>query len=188
MYFKFTDSIEDFKSLAHLLRDVLNHRDINLPEEQRQLIELGSEIMTDVAKFLVTMNKSLEKFETICNDGMFKNVTVYTSLGDIIKSLSALFDVLGLEEKSNNLKKQGNFLKKIFVSLKFAFTSFHHISFQDSLSNIDEINSLLECGAYGKLALTLDDLADIVQSVGIEALSKKLGVDLDFIADIIKDI
>ena len=59
------DSVEDFENLANLLIDVLNHRDIDLPEEQRQLIEQSSEIMKYVAKFIVTLNKSLEKFETI---------------------------------------------------------------------------------------------------------------------------
>ena len=110
-----TDSVEDFKGLAHLLRDIKNHRDIDLPEEQRQLIELSSKIMADVAKFLVILNKSLDRFETICNNGMNKDVGVFNSIGDIMASLAALFDVLGLEEKSNEIKKQEDFLKKIVV-------------------------------------------------------------------------
>ena len=63
----------------------------------------------------------------------------------------------------------------------------YHIYFQVAFHDIDELNSPLECGAYGaygNLALTLDDLAEIVHSVGIEALSKELGVDLDFIDEI----
>ena len=56
--------------------------------------------------------------------------------------------------------------------------------FPDAFSGIDELNATLECGqndSYGNLALTLEDLAEIVQSVGIEALAKELGIELDFI-------
>ena len=66
------------------------------------------------------------------------------------------------------------------------FTS-HRECFQDAFRNTDELNSSLECGAngaYENLALTLDDLAEIVHSVGIEALSKELGIDLDFLNEI----
>ena len=68
--------------------------------------------------------------------------------------------------------------------LIFIFSSIILIFFQDAFSGIDELNATLECGqndSYGNLALTLEDLAEIVQSVGIEELSKHLGIDLDFI-------
>ena len=67
------------------------------------------------------------------------------------------------------------------------FYTIYHIYFQVAFHDIDELNSPLECGAngaYGNLALTLDDLAEIVHSVGIEALSKELGMDLDFIDEL----
>ena len=35
--------------------------------------------------------------------------------------------------------------------------------------------------SYGNLAITLEDLAEIFHSFGIELLSKQLGIDLDFI-------
>ena len=64
------------------------------------------------------------------------------------------------------------------------FSTIVPTSFQDAFSDIDELNATLECGqndSYGNLALTLEDLAEIVQSVGIEALAKQLGIELDFI-------
>ena len=64
------------------------------------------------------------------------------------------------------------------------FSTIVPTSFQDAFSDIDELKATLECGqndSYGNLALTLEDLAEIVQSVGIEALSKQLGIDLNFI-------
>ena len=55
--------------------------------------------------------------------------------------------------------------------------------FQDTFEDLD-IETSLECGSsgsYAALAKTLDDLAGIVEEVGIEKLSKELGIDLDFI-------
>eukprot|EP00091_Calanus_sinicus_P003978 TRINITY_DN14170_c0_g1_i6.p2 TRINITY_DN14170_c0_g1~~TRINITY_DN14170_c0_g1_i6.p2 ORF type:complete len:154 (+),score=44.98 TRINITY_DN14170_c0_g1_i6:680-1141(+) len=152
------------------MRDILNHRDINLPEEQRQIIAESSKIMTDVAKFLVIFNKALDKFNNICDSARNKDAAVFNTIGDIMESLSALFVVLGMEDKSKDIMKQGKFLRKIVNAFR----------------DIDELNSSLECGvngAYENLALTLDDLAEIVLSVGTQALSKELGIDLDFIRD-----
>ena len=129
-----TDSVEDFRSLAHLLRNVLNHRDIDLPEEQRQIIAASSKIMTDVAKFLVKFNKSLDKFNNICNSARNKDVAVFNTIGDIMESLSALFVVLGMEQKSKDIMKQGDFLKDIVVSFKIDFYNFHHMIFSECFS------------------------------------------------------
>eukprot|EP00091_Calanus_sinicus_P011133 TRINITY_DN25330_c0_g1_i1.p1 TRINITY_DN25330_c0_g1~~TRINITY_DN25330_c0_g1_i1.p1 ORF type:complete len:205 (-),score=49.06 TRINITY_DN25330_c0_g1_i1:46-660(-) len=136
-------------------------------------VVLTSRNMADVAKFLVTLNKSLYTFKTIRSNSMNKEVGVFKNVGDIMASLTPFFfDVQIGEKKFNHIKTQGDFLKKILVPL----TAFH---------DIDEL--LIDSGiygAYGNIALTLDDLAEIVHSVGIEALSKELGLNLDFINDI----
>jgi len=166
-----SDSVEDFKSLAHLLVDVLNHRAINLPEEQRQLVKISAKIMSDVARFLVSLNRALNTFDTLCDNKKTKSIAVYNTIGDIMESLSDLFEVLGFEQKSNDIMKQGKFLKKIV----------------DAFRGIDELSTPLDCGdtgAFGNLALTLDDVAEIVQSVGVQALGTELGIDLSFINEI----
>ena len=37
-----------------------------------------------------------------------------------------------------------------------------------------------DSGSYEELALTLEDLAEIIKSVGVEKLSADLGINLDF--------
>jgi len=162
------DSVDDFKALAQLMRNVINHRDIFLPEQQRLIIEESIKIMKDVGEFLVRMNKSLEFFRTLCENDNTKEIAVYNSIGDIMEDLAALFRVLGDEEKAKNIMVSSDFIKNIV----------------DSFRNVEELSSTLECGVnggYENLALTLDDLAEIVQSVGIHALAKEIGVNIDFI-------
>ena len=58
-----------------------------------------------------------------------------------------------------------------------------NISFKDNYAGIEDLDLDLECslvGDYAALAQTMDDLAEIVKVVGIEKLSKELGIDLDF--------
>jgi len=161
------NSAEDFKSLAHLLIDVLNHRDINLPEESRQLIQRRTKTMSATSKFLVIINKALTIFESLCNNKQSRYTAANKSLGKVMKTLAALYEVLGSESKSKDVMRQGDIIMRILES------------FRDS----DELKSKLTCGAngaYEELAITLDDLAEIVQSVGLKALSPELGVDLEF--------
>ena len=162
------DSVNDFKALAQLMRNVINHRDIFLPEQQRLIIEESIKIMKDIGEFLVRMNKSLELFENLCKNNDTKEIAVYNSIGDIMEDLAALFKVLGDEEKAKDIIVQSKFIKDIV----------------DSFRDVEEFKSKLECGVnggYENLALTLDDLAEIVQNVGIHALAKEIGVNIDFI-------
>ena len=62
--------------------------------------------------------------------------------------------------------------------------NYNSIILQEVFEDLEDLDTELECGfggSYSGLAQTLDDLAEIVESVGIEKLSKELGLDLDFI-------
>ena len=70
------------------------------------------------------------------------------------------------------------------VSLSFFKKQFLLKFIQGVFDDLDELDTTFDCGldgSYGELALTLEDLAEIVESVGIEKLSKELGIDLDFV-------
>eukprot|EP00091_Calanus_sinicus_P018762 TRINITY_DN4398_c0_g1_i1.p1 TRINITY_DN4398_c0_g1~~TRINITY_DN4398_c0_g1_i1.p1 ORF type:complete len:230 (+),score=70.59 TRINITY_DN4398_c0_g1_i1:515-1204(+) len=161
------DTVKDFKKLSYAMIRIKNHRDIPTDDISRQLLESSSKIMSEVAKFLETLNKSLSS-EKLCEDGKRKGSVVYNSIDNIMESLAIMFDALGFEEKSKDVRKQGDFVKKIV----------------NAFNDIDELKDTIECGkndSYKNLALTLEDLAEIVQSVGIEKLATELGIDLSFI-------
>ena len=117
------DSINAFRNLGHALIDIKNHRHIETDAISRKLLDSSSKIMTETAKFLVILNKSLEHFRTNCQNHQMKDSAVYDSIGDIMESLAALFDVFGaglvLDEKSKAIRKQAKFVKQIAVSLKY---------------------------------------------------------------------
>jgi len=161
-------SVKAFKDLAGALKDIMNNRNLNVPARQRQLLEFSSNVMSKTADFLETLNKALATYTTLCESDNKNHGALYNSIREIMSSLGELFDVLGFEDKSAEIKKQGDFIKKIV----------------EVFEDLEELDTELECGfggSYSGLAQTLDDLAEIVESVGIEKLSKELGLDLDFI-------
>jgi len=161
------DSVKSFKDLSQTLANIANNRNPNVPTRSRQLLEISAEIMDQAADFLDTLNKSLAKFQTRCQSERNNQAVIYDSTREILDSLANLFKTIGFEEKAKGIKKQSEFLKKI----------------GDSFAGLDDLSLNLECslvGDYAALALTLDDLAVIVESIGIETLSKELGIEVDF--------
>jgi len=161
-------SVKAFRDLAHAMEDIMNNRNLNVPVSSRQQLEFSSNVMSETADFIETLNKALATYETLCETDNKNHAALYDSIREIMTSLGELFDVLGFADKSAEIKKQGEFIKKIV----------------EVFEDLEDLDTELECGfggSYKGLAQTLDDLAEIVDSVGIEKLSKELGLDLDFV-------
>ena len=173
--------VEAFKDLAKLFEDISNAYNLQLPYKTRQALQLSSKIMSEVGSFLGKLNKSLAPLDTLCSED---KGAVYDTIGDILENMAVLFETLGGAQKAKEIRKQGGFVKQIVVSFNdFSNSNFKFNLFQDAFENLD-IDSNPDCGSFGSyatLAKTLDDLAGIVESVGIEKLSKELGINLNFI-------
>ena len=72
--------------------------------------------MSETAHFLQTLNKQIEVFKTQCETGNKNHDVVYNLIRNILESLAGLFDSIGLEEKSVDIRKMAEFLTKIVVS------------------------------------------------------------------------
>merc|ERR1712128_181873 len=107
------DSVRAFKSLAHGMIDIRNHREIEVDETSRQLLEFSSKVMYDTGKFIFKMNKSLKNFKKSCQNHQMKDVAVYNTIVDIMDSLAELFNDLNLDEKSIAIKGHIEFVKRI---------------------------------------------------------------------------
>merc|ERR1712106_99995 len=164
------DSVRAFKSMSHAMIDIRNHREIEVDETARQLLEFSSKVMYDTGKFLFKMNKSLKSFRHSCQNNQMKDVAVYNTIVDIMESLADLFNVLDMDDKSNAIKEQIEFVKRIV-------RPFNNL---DSIANLDiALDCDFQSGSYEELAQTLDDLGSIIKDVGIETLAKDLGIDFE---------
>merc|ERR1712156_347860 len=158
-------SVKAFQDLGAALKEINNNPNLNVPLSGKGLLDYSATVMIETTEFLKTMNTNLNAFETICRSGTKDQAAIYDTIINIMDSLASLFGVLGFEDKEADIQKQGAFIRKIVIE------------FEDlQLLNLD-----IECslnGSYSDLAQLHDDLAKIVEEVGVEKLSTELGVDL----------
>ena len=114
-------SYRSFKSLAHALIDIRNHREIEVDEIVRQHLEFSSKVMSDTANFLKMLIKSVERFRKTCENNSMKDAAVYDTIVDIMDTLAELFTVLGFDDKVAAIKRQATFVKRITVCCKKIF-------------------------------------------------------------------
>jgi len=164
------DSIRSFKSLSNALINIKNHRDIIIDETVRQHLDYSSKVMSDTATFLIRLNTALRHFKKKCENHEMKDAAVYDTIADIMEILADLFDVLGFKDKAVDIRKQAVFVKRITRP------------FED-LDGLAHFNTTLTChfeqGSYEELGLALDDIRELVKSVGIKKLSEDLGIDFE---------
>jgi len=112
------DSVKAFKDLANILEEISNNGNFHLPSNSKQLLLFSSKFMDQTAEFLESLERSLEQFKRLCNSDMEDGSVVYTSIIEILESLAGLFEVIGFEEKSAGILKQGMFIKEFVDEFK----------------------------------------------------------------------
>jgi len=164
------DSIRSFKSLSLALLHIRDHRDIPVDDVVRQHLEFSSKVMSDTAVFLTQMLKSLHNFKIKCTNNEMKDAAVYDTIGDIMVSLADFFLVLGFDDKVDAIKRQVVLLRRITRPF-------------EELEEFNVLDTKLTCefeqGSYEQLALTLEDIAELIKNVGLEKLSTDLGIDFE---------
>ena len=102
----------------------------------------------------------------------------------MMTDLADLFAVLGGISDAEEIRKQGDFTKKVVVSRPIRY----YLMFLTLLlqANINKLGNLdlgsLECnkaGSFKVAAETLDDVAQLIEDVGLQTLCNQLDLDLD---------
>merc|ERR1712106_161939 len=156
------------RSLAALVDELSSTNEFYMPPQSRKELETSAKIISGVTSFLVKPNKSFTKFDKFCTSDKEYNVEAITAIGEMMTGLADLFGVLGGLSDAEQIRKQGDFTKKVVANI-------------NKLGDLDL--GTLECdtpGSFKVAADTLDDLAGIIEEVGIDKLTEQLGLDLDF--------
>jgi len=156
------------RSLAVLVDELSSTTDFYMTSRTRQELKRSAKIISGVTTFITQLNKSFSKFEQFCTSDKEYNIEAITAIGEMMTGLADLFGVLGGLSDAEEIRKQGNFINKVVASIK-------------KLGDLDL--GTLECdtpGSFKVAADSLDDLAGIIEEVGIEKLAEQLGLDLDF--------
>merc|ERR1711887_224349 len=164
------DSVRSFKSLAQALINIKNHKDVHVDDIARKHLEFSAQVMKDTATFLIQLHEIHKEFKLKCHENRMKDSAVSDTMIDFMASLAEFFRVLGFEDKIVAIKDQILFVKRITRP------------FED-LTELGVLDTTLTCdfehGSYEELALTLDDIGELIKNVGLHTLSQYLGIDFE---------
>merc|ERR1711942_499131 len=90
------DSVRSFKSLAHALINIRDHKDVHVDAIARKHLEFSARVMKDTATFLIQLHEIHKEFKLKCHENRMKDSAVSDTMIDIMESLAEFFRVLGL--------------------------------------------------------------------------------------------
>merc|ERR1712123_3938 len=160
------EAFGSLRSLAVLVDELASSTKITTLKSKKELKD-SAKIISGVTTFLTKLNKSFTKFDKFCTSDKEYNIEAITAIGEMMTDLADLFAVLGGITDAEEIRKQGDFTKTVVANI-------------NSLGNLDLGN--LECNKAGNFqaaAETLDDLAKLIEDVGLENLCNQLDLDID---------
>jgi len=161
------DVFASMRSLAVLLNELSSRNDVYFSIQKRQSLKSSAKILTKVATFLTQLKSSFSKFDQFCTEDKEYNIEVVTAISDVMTDLADLYTDLGGETVADEVRKQGDFTKKIVKNIK---------KFGDlELGSLDCNN-----GTSQSVAKTLNDLAGLIEDVGMDSLCQQLDLDCTF--------
>jgi len=163
------DILDESIDLARILEDIANERDLDLDAYTIEDLRDASKILKVTTSFLRKLNSQLSSFKKLCSKNKDYNVNVLNAIGDIMEDMAELFADLGSKDQAQIFRLRGDYVKKSV----------------DAFSDLYIVTDL-ECGTPGSLNLladNLDDLAQIIEEVGIDKLSEELNLDLGLLSN-----
>jgi hypothetical protein len=177
-----TDKVlESMDNLSDLLNELSSNNDLYFSPQKKQSLKSSAQIVSKVTNFLI--QKSTFKFEHFCTKDKEHNTDFITAVGKMMGDLADLYTDLDGETAANEVRKQEDFTKKVVVKIgNITLLIFSNISFiQATIDKLGDLNLIdLDCNTPGSsnlVADTLDDLAGIIEDVGMDNLCKQLGLD-----------
>jgi len=158
-----------FEDLARALRSMSNNRNLDVPTTAKGYFDYSANVMGETANFIRALNSATNTFKSDCKNDNKNHLAVYTSMEDIMVSLGKLFTSMGLDEKAFAVNEEAKFLNNLAVA------------FDDA----GDFNLSLECEfvprSYKALAILLDDMAELIDSIGLDSLSEDLGINFNLV-------
>ena len=135
-----------------------------------------SALITATNNFLAKVKQSTARLQDgqLCARGDFQE-TIFSTIEEIMTDLSVLMRSLNAEQ-SSRLVSPAQFQQQFQQMFQQVAAGLNTAGLQQPCSAF----SVTTDTTYAGLANTLDDLAAIIEDVGVETLAAELGLDLDF--------
>merc|ERR1712241_445247 len=157
------------RSLAALVDELSYTNQLSLSLEGRRQLKDSASTISAVTTFLGQLRSTFTRFEQICTPDRQYNILAISAVGDLMVNLADMFGTLGGVKQGEQIRNGKEFVNKVVAQL----------------NKIDNLGlGETDCsrpGDFSVAASTMEDLATIIDEVGIEQLQQQPGVDLSFV-------
>jgi len=157
------------RNLASVIDELSDSKKIALTFPVRSQLKESARKISAVNAFLNQLKSTSAKLTKICTADKQYNIQAISSVGDLMVDLADLFGTLGGVKDGDQIRKGKDYVNKIVAQLN-----------KIGDLGLGDINCESQ-GDFKAAANTMDDLAVLIEEVGLEDLQKQLGVDLSFV-------
>jgi len=137
-------------------------------QQQRRMMAQSASTVSVVTAFLGQLRRDTRKFQNSCFPDKESGQAGIRALGNIITSLADMTAVLGKPREAEEIRKGNLITENIVAQIQ-------------TMKDLDiGFNTCKEGQDLSSAADTMEDLANIIEDVGIENLRKQLGINLAF--------
>lgn len=165
-------SSEDYlRSLAVTMHQLSFDPEIAPSREIRNMFHRSGNILSALAAFLGQLRTQSEEFQNFCFPNKESTERGIRALGNIIGSVGDMFSILGDYKTGENIRKGKVLAERI----------------ANQIPRIEDLNvGVHDCSEtdLDSAASTMEDLAKIIEEIGIEKLLADLGLEMSFLNSI----
>jgi len=130
----------------------------------------AARIVSATTSFLERLRSKFGRLETICRDADRElNADYILAIGDLSDDIADLYVALGSLQEGEKIRRGKKILRRVTEELS---------KVKDLGLNEFECNSP---GSFSKVARTLEELANLIEDVGLDKLQEQLGVNISFL-------
>merc|ERR1712142_1222618 len=155
-------SLDSLRGLAVVMHELSYDDEVAINKQARDMFHKAGNIVSVVATFLSQLQSHARNFGTICNPDKTSTMRAISAVGDMVGSLADLFSSLGNYKAGVEVRKGADFASKI----------------ANQIPRLNDLNiGFLDCSMkdFNEAAQTMDDIASLVEDIGLERLSNDLG-------------
>jgi len=159
------DQFASFSSLVALIDELASKEDLHFSLHKKQNLKSSVKTASHVINFLIQLKTSFSKFDSLCSMDKDYNTAVIETIVTLMADLADLYTNLGGLDAAAQIIQNGSFIKQAIGNI-------------EKLRDLDLIS--LDCSTHWTLewiAVTMDDLAQLMEDVGMENLCKELNLD-----------
>jgi len=163
----FEVTYEALITVGQVLGDISADSSIFLSQVTRQKLARSKTIVDPVTLFMKQLESTYSDLSLLCTTDKNYSLKTLSSIAGMLDHLAELFTSLGAGEKANSIRENSIFTQNIVAAI-------------DNSDVTEFVN--LDCnnpGDFTTIAQSMEDIADLIDEVGIETLKEQLGISFD---------